>query len=56
MRKVIRITDFMGDTVPLENYRFWFVGNDYAYAYIGNSSFMKMFSNADGYTVTTMEV
>lgn len=55
MRKVIRITDFLGEEIPLENYRFWFVGKDIAYAYIGNTGFMKMFSNADGYTVITEE-
>lgn len=54
MRKVIRITDMWGEEVPLHIYRFWFVGEDIAYAY--NGGFMKVFSSADGYTVITMEV
>lgn len=54
MRKVISITNMRGEEIPLPAYRFWFVGKDIAYAYI--EGFMKVFSKADGYIVTTMEV
>lgn len=56
MRKVIRITDIQGDLVPLNNLVFWYVGIDYAHAYIKDTGFSMLFSSANCYTVETEEV
>ena len=56
MRKVVSIKNFMGVEIPLDDIQFIWVGADRAMGRRKDSCFCTMYSKADGYTVTTVEI
>lgn len=51
MKKVVSITDMLGNSLPLEKMDIKFIGEDYVIASFKGYGFTKRYASCDGYTV-----